>query len=123
MSQTLTQSKVVQIHDLASSLGSGKADVFSTPMMIAFMEQTAEQCIANDLPQGDITVGTLVNIKHLAAAPLGATVTCQAQLLKQEGSQYVFDVKVWHNNKLLGEGIHHRAKVNKERFEKRVNNE
>lgn len=109
--------KVVTKELLASALGSGRADVLSTPMMIALMEATCNEGIMPYLQAEFITVGTEVNIKHLKASPLNAHLVCVGKLLSIEGPFLNFEVSVWDDIELVGSGLHQRCFVNQQKFQ------
>lgn len=100
----------------ARAVGSGGLDVFSTPAMIALMEQCARDCVAPHLAPGQGTVGTLVNIKHLSATPVGLTVTCRCELTEVDGKRLVFRLSCADPAGLIGEGTHERFIIDNERF-------
>jgi predicted thioesterase len=95
-------------------------EVYGTPIMIYHMEVTAEAAIREYLPEGWITVGVLVNVKHLAATPVGATVTTRAEVLEVSDNTIKFAVEAHDGFERIGEGIHVRAPVEMERFLKKV---
>ncbi len=103
----------------AARVGAGGVEVFGTPMMIALMEQASWQSVANDLEQGYVTVGTLVNVRHLAATPLGQRVRATAELIEIDGRRLVFKVEAYDEKQKIGEGQHERFIVNLERFMKK----
>jgi len=107
---------IVEEQHVASHVGSGDVQVLSTPSMIAFMERTALECVQKNLPEGYTTVGTMVNIKHLNPAPRGARIRVSAKLLSVEGRRLVFEVKAYWGSILLGEGVHERFIVDREKF-------
>ncbi len=111
---------IVTKEQLASSLGSGGIDVFATPMMITIMEAAALYGVQPYLEQGQSTVGTLVNVKHLAATPLGMTVWAEAELVEIDRKRLVFDVKAYDQNGLIGEGRHERFIIDKVAFLEKV---
>ena len=84
--QTLTKEFLVEETHTAAHLGSGSIQVLATPMMIAFMENVSLELIAKELPEGYSSVGTRVDIRHLAPTPLGATVRITATITEVEGS-------------------------------------
>lgn len=100
----------------ATHYGSGTADVFATPAMIAFMEKTAMQSVESQLPEGCITLGTEVNIKHYKAVLPGQTVQCKTCLLETDGKKLLFRVEVYWNNECIGDGTHTRYVVDKCKF-------
>lgn len=102
--------------DTALTHGSGTLEVFATPAMIALMEKTAMESVAEHLNEGEATVGTLINVKHLSATPVGCTVTCESELAEVDGRRLVFNVKAWDNGGVIGEGVHERFVIKAERF-------
>lgn len=113
---------VVNDDHLASALGSGNARVYATPALITFIEKTCNDAITPYLESDYITVGTKVNIEHLKATPLGATVTCQAKLIQTDNKIFLFEVQIFEDSKLISKGYHERAKVNKTKFEAKTYN-
>src|SRR6266704_4181974 len=105
----------------AARVGAGGVEVFGTPMMIALMENAAWRAVADSLEEGDVTVGTEVNIRHLAATPLGQQVRATAELIEIDGRRLVFKVEAYDEKQKIGEGRHERFIVNLERFLQRVN--
>lgn len=95
-------------------------EVYGTPMMIYLMEFASARAIAQFLPPGWVSVGTEVNVKHLAATPVGRTVTATAHVLAVNGRLVTFAVRAHDGVQLIGEGTHVRACVDKERFEERT---
>ncbi len=110
---------VVAPENTAARVGAGGVEVFGTPMMIALMEQASWQSVANDLEPGYVTVGTLVNVRHLAATPLGERVRATAELVEIDGRRLVFKVEAYDEKQKIGEGQHERFIVNLERFMKK----
>ena len=117
----LTTTKTVSQNDTASVYGSGLHDVFSTPAMIAFMEQTAMKAVEACLNEGEGTVGTEVNIRHLKATPVGKTVTCTATLQEVNGNRLLFHVEASDGNGKIGEGMHERFIIDNRRFMEKLN--
>jgi predicted thioesterase len=112
--------KTVKAEETAAKVASGALDVFSTPMLIAFMESTAFNLAQNELEEGDTTVGISVNINHLKANLVGDSLKCEAQLTKIEGKKLFFNVKVTYNDEIVGEGEHIRYIVNEKKFIERI---
>ena len=79
----------------AKTMGSGTLDVFATPAMIALMEKTAWESVQPYLEEGSGTVGTLMNVKHVAASPVGMKITCETELTKVDGRALTFSVKAF----------------------------
>lgn len=115
-----TREIYVTENDVASKLGSGNIDVFSTPSMIALMENTSKSCVDLHLPFGYTTVGIEVNVKHIKASPIGMKIRCEASLVKVDKKKLVFSVEAWDEKGKIGEGNHTRYIVNSEEFMKKV---
>ncbi|MFX0211020.1 MAG: thioesterase family protein [Candidatus Hodarchaeota archaeon] len=95
-------------------------ETLSTPAMIAFMEWTARQCVQPRLPEGDITVGTRIDIKHLSSVPIGENLKVIAQLIEINNRRLTFKVKAEWKNEVIGQGCHERFIVNKEKFLEKI---
>ena len=107
---------VVSPSNTAATMGSGDMDVFATPAMVALMENAAMLAVAAHLPEGSASVGTQMNTSHIKASPLGATITASAELTEVEGRKLTFAVKAWDEKGTIGEGVHTRFVVDRERF-------
>lgn len=103
-----SQTKPVTDSVTAASFGEGLMPVLATPYLIAFLEDTAARCVEGELPEGQITLGTMVNVKHLSAAPVGEDVTCEAVLTGIDRRRLMFDVRCWDDAGLISEGTHER---------------
>ena len=106
----------VSIKDTALEYGSGSVEVFATPAMIAFMESTAMESIEGLLPETQTTVGTEICVKHFHPTVVGKKVYCTSLLTKLDGKKFVFEVKVFENKVVVGQGTHTRFIVDKEIF-------
>lgn len=104
---------------LACQVGSGLVSVYATPMMIAAMEGTAASSVAPYLEEGKTTVGTQINVSHVAATPAGMQVRFETELIEiaPNGKILTFHVAAYDEAGLIGEGSHQRAIVDKARFE------
>ncbi len=100
----------------ALAMGSGTLEVFATPAMIALMEACAAQSVEELLEEGQTTVGTSLDIDHLSASPLGATIRCESVLEEIDNRKLTFSVSAFDNGGLIGKGIHSRFIVESERF-------
>jgi fluoroacetyl-CoA thioesterase len=107
---------VVGEEHTAEAFGAGGVRVFGTPMMIGLMENAAWRLVQPHLGEGETTVGTLVNVRHLAATPVGDTITASAELVELAGRRLVFRVSARDSRQLIGEGTHERALISLERF-------
>ncbi len=112
----LTLEDVVTEDKTARHMKSGEAEVLATPVLVAFMENVSLECVKPFLEPGCQTMGTAVDIKHLAATPVGMKVRCRAEVLAQEGRKITFRVEAWDEVDKRGEGTHERFIVNTERF-------
>jgi predicted thioesterase len=101
-------------------LGNENARVLGTPWMIASMEMTARDAIVHLLPEGYDTVGTMVNVRHVAAAPLGAAVRFTAEVLEARERRVYYRVECHGPHGIVGEGTHERFIINVERFAARL---
>ncbi len=108
---------VVSQENTAKTMGSGTMDVFATPAMIALMENTAYTSVEKELETGSGTVGTALNVKHVAATPVGMKVTCETELIKINGRALTFSVKAYDECGLIGEGEHERFIVFEDKFQ------
>ena len=104
----------------ASKVGSGLLPVYSTPSMIALMENTCAESVQSYLAEGEGTVGVAVDIKHISATPVGMTVRCESLLKEVNGKKLVFEVNAYDEKGLIGTGIHKRAVINNETFMARL---
>ena len=109
----------VQEDELAVNVGSGSVRVFATPRMIAWIEYTAARSVEDALEAGKTTVGTIVNVSHVAATPAGMKVRIETELteVSANGKLLTFRVSASDEAGLIGEGTHQRAVVDRERFE------
>ena len=106
----------------ASAMGSGSIDVYGTPAMILLIEETAKKSVAHELDEGDGTVGTELNIKHLAATPVGMKVWCETELIEVAGRRLLFNAVVHDECGKIGEGTHERFIVNNKKFQEKTYN-
>lgn len=111
---------VVGAEHLASAVGSGLVDVFSTPMLIALLENAAVDAVSPALGPGQTSVGVHLDVKHLAATPRGMRVCAHAELTGVNGRMLSFKVWAEDERDRIGEGTHQRAMVDRARFEQKV---
>jgi fluoroacetyl-CoA thioesterase len=111
---------MVTHENTAAAIGAGGVEVFGTPMLIALMENASWKAVVDALDEGYVTVGTHVNISHLAATPLGQQVRASAELIEIDERRLIFNVVAYDERQKVGEGQHERAIVNLERFLGRV---
>lgn len=105
----------------AKTMGSGTLEVFATPAMIALMEKTAWKSVQDHLEEGQGTVGIALDVKHVAATPLGMKVCCESLLIQIDGKKLTFSVKAYDEVGLIGEGTHERFIVMNEKFQNKAN--
>lgn len=114
--QTFTSTTVVDNSNTAATYGSGDMHVFATPAMVGLMENAALKLAAANLDEASATVGTQMNVAHVKASPLGATITATAKLIAVAGRKLTFEVRAEDEKGLIGEGIHERFVVNRVKF-------
>ncbi len=111
---------VVGTRDTAHHVGSGKIKVLATPVMVMLLEEAALSAVESFLPSGYQTVGTQLNISHLAATPVGMRVFAHAEVVEVIGRKLIFKVWADDESERIGEGSHERIIVELERFDKRI---
>jgi fluoroacetyl-CoA thioesterase len=122
------QQLIVAVEHTAQHLGSGAVQVLATPQMVLLVERAAVAAVDPLLPAGFRSVGTHLDIHHLAPTPVGYEVTATAELVEVEGRRLTFRVQVVDRPpggaedqaSLVGQGTHHRAIVDLQRFAERV---
>ena len=112
--------EAVTLEKSASAVGSGLLDVYATPSMIALMEGCCHESVGPFLEEGTGTVGISLNIKHVAATPVGMKVYCESELTEVKGRVLTFRVEVYDEKGLIGEGIHERCIVQNDKFQKKA---
>lgn len=104
----------------ADRIGSGLVKVFATPMMIALIEKTCNESVVPQLEAGQGTVGTLINVSHCAATPVGMKVWCDSELVEIDRRRLVFNVKAYDECGLIGEGVHERFVIDSQKFQRKA---
>lgn len=105
----------------ARVMGSGELFVFATPAMVSLVEETAWRSVASYLPSGQGSVGTKLDVTHLAPTPVGMRVHCETELVEIDRRRLVFSFAVSDETGLIGEGKHERFIVDNARFEAKAN--
>lgn len=105
----------------ASKMKSGELMVYATPAMIALMEETAYKSVSDYLESGQGTVGISMDVKHIAATPMGMKVKCNTELIEVDGRRLVFKVSARDEAGEIGQGIHERFIVNNDSFQNKAN--
>lgn len=116
--QTFTHT--VTEKELAKVVGSGEVEVYATPMMIAFMEQSASSLIKEELDSEETSVGILIHTTHQAATPCHQKVTCHVKVSAVDRKKVTFEISVSDEKDIIATATHERMVVNKERFEARA---
>ena len=111
-----TQEELVTEKNIASALGSGGLAVYATPCMITLMEYCAMESVKPYLPEGSSTVGTRLDVKHLAATPMGMTVRCETELIEVDRRRLIFLCRAYDDAGLIGEGTQERFIVDNAKF-------
>jgi fluoroacetyl-CoA thioesterase len=111
---------VVGEEHTAPSIGSGKVRVLATPVMINLIEAAALAAIEHLLPPGYQSLGTHLDVRHVAATPVGMRVRATAEVIAQEGRTIRFRVDARDEKDLIGDGTHERVVVNVAKFDQRV---
>lgn len=106
----------------AARIGSGLVEVFATPMMVVLIEQTCLESVLPYLEEGQGTVGTLVNVSHVSATPVGMRVWCESELTEVDRRRLVFKVKAFDECGLIGEGTHERFIIDSAKFMEKIKN-
>jgi fluoroacetyl-CoA thioesterase len=111
---------VVADEHTAPRVGSGRVHVLATPVMINLFEAAALEAIERHLPEGYQSLGTVLNVRHIAATPVGMRATASAEVLKVDGRTVYFRVEARDDKELVGDGTHERVVVNVAKFAERV---
>jgi fluoroacetyl-CoA thioesterase len=111
---------VVSEEHTAPRVGSGRVHVLATPVMINLIEAAALAAIEHLLPEGYQSLGTLLNVRHIAATPVGMRVRARAEVVRVEGRTIAFRVETHDEKELIGDGTHERVVVNVAKFDQRV---
>lgn len=111
---------VVGDQHTAPHVGSGKVAVLATPVMVNLMEAAALDAAERFLPSGHQSLGTHLDVRHIAATPVGMKARARAEVVAIEGRKIHFKVEAWDERELIGDGTHVRVVVNVARFDERV---
>src|ERR1700726_3516847 len=113
--KTVTVSYAMTVGHFVSDM----PQVYATPMMILHMEMASGSAIASHLPEGFISAGMDVKVRHLAATPVGRTVRAISRVVKIDPKSVTFEVEAWDGDRKIGDGTHRRGIVNMLEFEQR----
>ncbi len=111
---------VVGEEHTAPRIGSGKVHVLATPVMINLIEAAALAAVEHLLPAGHQSLGTRLDVRHIAATPVGMRIAATAEVTGLEGRTIRFRVEARDEKELIGDGVHERVVVNVARFDERV---
>lgn len=111
---------LVSEENTALAAGSGDLKVFATPHMVALMENAAANSIKPFLDEGQSSVGTLINVTHEAATPVGMRVRAESEVIAVEGRKVTFRVEAFDEKGRIGGGIHERFIISSDKFVKKV---
>lgn len=114
--------RTVTDNDTAAKAASGAIEVFATPFMVAWMEEASLNLAKEGLKEGQTTVGTEINIKHLKASLVGAKLKVISILKEIDRRRLVFDVAVYEDDILVGEGNHTRFIIDEAKFIEKLKN-
>jgi predicted thioesterase len=114
--------EVIDVDDRVSItfMGVDGARVLSTPMMIGHMEKVSRDMLVEMLEPGKDSVGTIVNVKHLGAAPMGSKVTFRSKLISIDGRRVMFEVEAFDDEEKIGEGTHERFIITVANFREKM---
>ena len=116
LGRTGTASLIVGEEHTADWIGSGRAPVLATPILVAVMERAAVACIEAALPAGKESLGVRIEVEHIAPTPVGMGVTATAELIEVSGRTLTFRVEARDDGGAIGTGRHTRVVVDSERF-------
>jgi len=111
---------VVAEEHTAPRVGSGRVHVLATPVMINLIEAAALDAVERLLPPGRQSLGTVLDVRHIAATPVGMRVSARAEVSAVEGRTIRFRVEARDERELIGDGRHERVVVNVAKFDERV---
>lgn len=112
----------VTSENTAMRYGSGSAAVYATPAMIGLMEGTCLAAVDPHLPEGMATVGIRLDVRHLAATPVGLGVRATAELIEVAGKRLTFKMEAFDDKEKIGEGIHERYIIDVKKFMEKAQN-
>ncbi len=113
-------STTVRETETAAQLGSGTVPVYATPALVALMENAAVRALEGHLPVGYTTVGVHIDVRHLAATPIGMQVRAHAELVEVKGRKLNFRIQAWDEVEQIGDANHIRFLLDEEAFMAKV---
>jgi len=112
---------MVNKDNTAKTMESGDLDVFATPSMIALIEKTASNIVKPFLEEGKGTVGTMIQVNHTAATPIGVSVNCKCELVAIDNRKLTFNATVYDEFDIIGSGTHERFIIDNSKFMEKAN--
>ena len=112
---------IVKIEDTAVKVGSGSLEVLATPKMLALIEKAAADLLEKNLPQEFTSVGTLLNVKHSSPTPIGMKIFAEVEISEIDGRKIIFKVAAFDEIGEIGNGVHERFIVGREKFQTKAN--
>jgi fluoroacetyl-CoA thioesterase len=110
----------VSVSETAAYMGSGLVPVYATPALVALMENAAVRALEGHIPPGQTTVGGQIDLRHLAATPVGMRVRARAELVEVQGRKLTFHIQAWDEAEQIGEANHVRFLIEEETFMAKV---
>ena len=107
---------IVTESDTAAKWGSGLVPVFGTPSLVGLMEAAAVKALEGHLPESQTTVGGRIDVRHLAATPIGMQVHARAELTSIDGKKLTFHIEAFDEAEKIGEALHERFMIDTEKF-------
>ena len=111
----------VSLEDTAVKVGSGSLEVLATPKMLALIEKAAADLLEKNLPQEFTSVGTLLNVEHIAPTPVGMKISAKVEISAVEGRKIIFKVAAFDEVGEIGRGSHERFIVDRKKFQEKAN--
>ena len=114
---TGTAADSVTAENTALAVGSGSLKVLATPAMICLVERVAAALVEKNLPPELTSVGTAINIKHVAPSPIGMNIRAEVKIVSVDGRKIIFDVAAFDELGQIGRGSHERFIVDRKKFQ------
>lgn len=111
---------IVTDADTAAKWGSGLVPVYSTPALVGLLEGASVQALNGHVPEGMTTVGGRIDVRHMAATPVGMRVRATAELVQIDGRKLIFKILAWDEVEQIGEATHERFLIDESKFLSRV---
>lgn len=123
LDKVFEESYVIKNENSAENMGSGDLAVLSTPSLVAFMENAAKNYLNNFLPQELGSVGSNININHIAPTLIGNSITVRGKITEVIKEKIIkFSIEAYEKDKKIGEAEHTRVIINNTKFLEKLNN-